>query len=38
MSLNKSCPKCGSEKCEIVDIKKGHGCLKLIFLGWIYVF
>ena len=38
MALNRKCPKCGSEKVQLSDNTKKHGCLWLMLLGWIYIF
>ncbi|MBE6577718.1 MAG: hypothetical protein E7653_06230 [Ruminococcaceae bacterium] len=37
MGLNRKCPKCGSEKVQLSDTTKKHGCLWFILLGWIYI-
>ena len=37
MALNKKCPKCGSEKVQLSDVSKGHGCFWMIIFGWIYI-
>lgn len=33
MSMNATCPKCGSQRCELKE-KKTHGVAYWIFLGW----
>ena len=38
MGINRKCPKCGSERVQLSDVQKKHGCLWFILLGWIYVF
>lgn len=40
MAFNKRCPKCGSEKCQMVQERGGHGCLwmllfNIFYLGWV---
>ena len=38
MAVNKRCPKCGSNRCELSIEENRHGCLWTILLGWIYIF
>lgn len=33
----KKCPKCGSEKTQLTNIKGKHGILWLILFGWIWL-
>ena len=37
MGLNRKCPKCGSEKVQLSDNVKKHGCLWLILFGFYYI-
>ena len=38
MSADRKCPKCGSEKVQLSNVKSKHGCLWLILFGVFYVF
>ena len=38
MSVNRKCPKCGSEKVQLSSTKSKHGCLFLLLFGIFYVF
>lgn len=38
MGINRKCPKCGSEKVQLSDNTKNHGCLWLCLFGTIYIF
>lgn len=37
MSLNKKCPKCGSEKVQLSNVRSKHGILWLILFGLFYI-
>ena len=37
MSINKICPRCGSNKVELTHINKGYGCLFGIIFGFFYL-
>ena len=40
MSINKTCPKCGSNKVELTHVNEGHGCLFTFLFGlwyWLWV-
>ena len=37
MSINKTCPKCGSNKVELTHVNKGHGCLWVFLFGIWYL-
>ncbi len=37
MSLDRKCPKCGSEKVQLSNISSKHGCLWFILFGIFYV-
>lgn len=36
MGLNRKCPKCGSEKVQLSDNERKHGCLWLALFGSLY--
>ena len=37
MGINVKCPKCGSEKVQLSNETKNHGCLWTILFGWLYL-
>ncbi len=37
MSLNKKCPKCGSEKTQLLNIKSKHSLIKTLLFGFLYI-
>lgn len=32
------CPKCGSNKTQLTNVKSKHGILWLILFGWLWIF
>lgn len=37
MAINRKCPKCGSEKVQLSNVKGNSGLLKFIFFGGFYL-
>lgn len=37
MSINRKCPKCGSDKVQLSSERSKHGCLFLILFGVYYL-
>lgn len=37
MGVNVACPKCGSNKVQLSNVKSNHGLLKFIFFGIFYL-